>query len=99
VASAAHHPRKRIRTLILAVFPSPASNTAKLYLTLEAYASITVELHDIYGHRLATIIPSTTMTAGTHYLGVPTRNLFSGVYFMRFVVDNIPTTRNIVVFR
>jgi hypothetical protein len=99
VASAAHHPRKRIRTLILAVFPSPASNRAKLYLTLEAYASVTVELHDIYGRRLATIIPSTTMTAGTHHVTVPTRNLVSGVYFIRFVVDSIPATRNIVVFR
>jgi hypothetical protein len=80
-------------------FPSPATSTAKLYLTLEAYASVTVELHDIFGRRLATIIPSTTMTAGTHHVTVPTRNLVSGVYFMRFVVDNIPATRKIVVFR
>jgi hypothetical protein len=80
-------------------FPSPATSTAKLYLTLEAYASVTVELHDIFGRRLATIIPSTTMTAGTHHVTVTTRDLVSGVYFMRFVVDNIPTTRKIMVFR
>lgn len=77
-----------------APYPNPTGGRATLPLKLPEGASVRVEAFDISGRRVKTIA-NEQMSAGRHPLSFETRNLASGLYLVRAVVETAPGQRKV----
>jgi len=77
-----------------APYPNPTGGRATLPLKLPEGASVRVEAFDISGRRVKTIA-NEQMSAGRHPLSFKTRNLASGLYLVRTVVETASGQRKV----
>ena len=71
------------------IYPNPFSDKATLEYNLKKKAYISIEIYSIIGQKIGTVIHE-YQTAGTYQYQLDSENyqLMSGVYFIRFTIDN-----------
>lgn len=68
-------------------YPDPFSTNTTVHFTLPSATSVTLELYDPTGRRVA-VFTNRRYTAGTHTVTFGRANLANGIYFLRLVTDN-----------
>ena len=66
--------------------PNPFTSDAEIRYTLNVPASLTVEVFDLLGKKVTTLVPSVMTTNGDYILKLPGTSLASGTYYVRFTV-------------
>lgn len=89
---------------LLQNYPNPFSSQTSISFTLPETAPVSVDVYDLTGREVATLLPSTLTASGRHALewdgtssgGVP---VASGIYLVRLRVDERWFTKPMVVVR
>lgn len=71
----------------LNVYPNPASNGITISYNLNTKSHIRLDLFDLSGRKVDTVLPTTEKTAGEHSLSLDVENLPNGVYFVRLTAN------------
>jgi hypothetical protein len=80
----------------LSVFPNPASDAARIALTLVDNSQVSVSLTNLNGQVVAEL-PARALEAGSHELTLPVAGLPNGVYTARVVTNNAVQTVRLTV--
>lgn len=72
----------------LVVYPNPTSNQVTINYTLKDKASVSIELFDIAGRPVKTLLPVTTQTADKYKNVFQLANLNSGIYFIKLKINS-----------
>jgi hypothetical protein len=72
----------------LSVAPNPAAGAATVRYTLPAAGRATVQVLDLTGRRVATVLADAPQAAGAHSLPLPATNLAAGLYLVQLQVGN-----------
>ncbi len=86
------------QSVLSAVRPNPARDAARLSLSLAAPESVTVEVLDVLGRRVA-LVHEGALAAGTHALSVETAALPAGTYVVRATSASLAAVRRFTVLR
>jgi hypothetical protein len=81
------------------VFPNPTSDAARVRYTLGGENTVTVFVTDATGALNATFIANTTQQSGVYEFTLDTRDLASGVYFVRILGQTGTLTLPVTVTR
>ncbi len=73
--------------LALRASPNPASEATMLHYSLPAEASVSLEVFDILGRRVAVLVDNETQAAGRHEVAFATSQLAPGLYISRLTAD------------
>jgi len=79
--------------------PNPARGTTLVRFTLPASAPVTLELFDLQGRRIATILDRQPLAAGVHEHPLRTDRLESGLYLVRLESAGAVAARKFLVLR
>jgi hypothetical protein len=77
--------------------PSPLSGNGAIRLSLATPASVSIEVLDPQGRRVATLAGGELQSAGVHAFAVPAAAWPAGIYFCRLRAGTSATTRKLVV--
>ncbi len=82
-------------------YPNPFVASTTVAFRTVATSAVTVELHDVAGRRVATLVDRQVLDAGTHRVawdgrGADGTPLPAGVYFTRVTADGVTTSGKIV---
>jgi hypothetical protein len=80
-----------------APYPNPTRQRASLDVTVRQSQPVTVQLYDVLGRRVRTVLDETMSAQRTRTLRIRTTDLSSGVYFLRVRGDDFSTTRRVTV--
>jgi hypothetical protein len=83
---------------LLSNYPNPFNDRTTLVLDLPEQQTLTVEVYDILGRRLAQVY-SGTLPAGRHEMPVDANGWAPGVYFARFITPEAVRSHRMVVTR
>lgn len=81
-----------------AVYPNPVAGAATVAYALPEAASVTVEVFDLLGARVA-VLADVEQPAGYHGVGWTPYGLAAGTYLVRLRAGDFAATRRLVVFR
>lgn len=81
-----------------APFPNPFTSQATLSYTLDAPMEVLLDIHDVLGRRIATLVEQ-PQEAGTYTLRYDAHNLAGGVYILRLIAGNAQKTQTLVLTR
>ncbi len=79
-------------------YPNPFHSSTSISYTLPAPANIQLEVFDVLGRRVATLV-SETQDRGQHVATWDASSLASGMYLYRLTSDNHTATRQLVIVR
>ncbi len=82
-----------------ALQPHPVHEQATFAYTLDADASVTLDLYDVLGRRVAVLLDGQAQQAGTYAQTFDASRLASGVYVLRLRAGQQQQTRQVVVAR
>ncbi|PAP78323.1 Ig-like domain-containing protein [Rubrivirga marina] len=82
-----------------AVWPNPARASAQVRVSLGAAASVTAEVFNAIGQRVAVLADGDAFGAGSHDLGIAAGDLAAGVYVVRVRADGEQAAVTFVVAR
>jgi predicted transcriptional regulator YheO len=68
----------------LKVYPNPATSNAQVEFVLNEPATIMIELYNIQGQLVNTILASTALQAGSYSQQIETHLLEKGIYYLRY---------------
>ena len=84
---------------LLDAFPNPFSGTATLGFELDEAASVSVQVFDVAGRKVADVVRSKSLPAGPGQLSIDAGQLASGVYFVKLSTPSKSVTRKITIVR
>jgi hypothetical protein len=79
------------------VMPNPANAFSNLSFTLNNNTQVTVELYDITGKLVKTVVDKEQMNAGVQKVNMETETLPAGVYFWTLSTGELKVTRRLIV--
>ena len=85
--------------VVESIAPDPVSSTASVRFALPAPASASLEVYDVQGRRIATLLDHQLMSAGWHEQPLDAENWPKGVYFCRLQAGGSTASRRFVVLR
>jgi hypothetical protein len=74
------------------VFPNPASNKVTIQYNLVSNSNVQIDLYDIFGKSIKTILPLTLQNNIEHSYTVPLDDISSGMYFIKLKINNTIST-------
>ncbi|NNE36640.1 MAG: T9SS type A sorting domain-containing protein [Rhodothermales bacterium] len=80
-------------------FPNPVQNSAHLQISVDRRQHVRVEVFDVLGRQLATLLNESVDTGESFQISFDSNNLPDGMYLVRAVGDRSVTTRSINVIR
>ncbi len=93
-------PATRGRTMLRAPYPNPlGAGTATLAFTLTDASAVTLDVYDLLGRRVASVVSDETLAAGEHRYAVDSRDLPSGTYVVRLRAAGRAETQMLTVAR
>jgi hypothetical protein len=87
-------------TKITQLTPNPSNGTGKVTLSYDVNVKdlpITVELFNVMGDKVQTLVDKKTMTEGGHTLSISTKNIPAGTYTVRISANNDSESENFVI--
>jgi hypothetical protein len=82
-----------------APYPNPASGTATIDFTLDTESKVSMNVYDVAGRRVATLINNEVHPAGLNTVSLNTRQMPTGIYFVKMQTPVKSVTRKITVVR
>jgi hypothetical protein len=79
--------------------PNPASQSALIPYSLPRSGEVTITVHDALGRRVATVLDTGDLPAGSGVVRFDTSGLASGVYFIRMNAPGARASRKITIVR
>jgi hypothetical protein len=79
------------------VYPNPSNGNVSIAYTLSASSHVSVELYDVVGKSLKTIVPASQQGAGTHTQQVTLSELSQGMYFVKLRINESETSVKLFV--
>ncbi|MBN2542331.1 T9SS type A sorting domain-containing protein [bacterium] len=80
------------------IIPNPFNPTTNFTVTIPAEGNLTVEVYDIAGHKINTIV-NEDFTVGTHSLSWDGSEHSSGIYYIKAVYDNNISVRKAILIK
>jgi hypothetical protein len=80
-----------------AIYPNPASGVAQLPYTLQKAASVSLEVFDSMGRRVARVVNQQRQAAGQYSAELNAAHFAPGLYTCRLTVDGVALTRQLSV--
>ncbi|HHP7237830.1 T9SS type A sorting domain-containing protein, partial [Longibacter sp.] len=84
---------------VQAPYPNPVRQRATLNVTVRDQQSVRIQLYDILGRRVSTIMDAEIPAQETRDIQVDARRLASGLYFLRIEGDDFSTTERMTVVK
>ena len=72
----------------ISIYPNPATNQTKIKYELINEANVEIELFDLVGRKTKTIIEKSMFEKNKYEHTIPLNELSSGVYFIKFKINN-----------
>ena len=82
-----------------APYPNPVRQRATLNVTVRDRQAVRIQLYDVLGRRVGTLMDEELPAQETRTLPVDAQRLASGVYFLRIVGDEFATTERMTVVK
>ena len=82
-----------------AASPNPVRQRATLNVTGRDRQTVRIQLYDVLGRRVGTLMDEELPAQETRTLPVDAQRLASGVYFLRIVGDEFATTERMTVVK
>jgi hypothetical protein len=79
------------------VFPNPANNKVTIQYNLAINSVVKIDLFDILGKSVKTILPLTNQINTNYFYTVPLDDLTSGMYFMKLNINNLESTIKLII--
>lgn len=76
-----------VRTILNQNYPNPFNPVTQISFTLSTTGSVTLNVYDLNGKKVSTLLNNENRTAGNHTITFNGRNLASGTYFYRIDVS------------
>ncbi len=80
-----------------APYPNPTSGTATIDFTLDKESHVSIDMYDVAGRRVATLINNASRPAGLGSVTLDTRSIPSGIYFLKLQAERKSVTRKITI--
>jgi len=80
-------------------FPNPFNPSTVINFELNRSASVTLEVYNVVGQKVATLINNEARSAGTHSVTFDGRSLSSGVYIYRLVTPEQSLTKSMTLIK
>lgn len=90
-------PSPPVSHLAMAITPNPARADALVRLALPTSGAVSLDVHDLQGRLVATILRDEVRTAGIHVVPIRMSGWPEGVYFCRLEAGGATATRKMVV--
>lgn len=79
------------------VFPDSSNEYINITYSLDTEISLSIELVDLFGKRIKTVLPKQNQQAGEYTLHIPVSDFSTGTYFLTISSDNQTKTEKIIV--
>lgn len=80
-------------------YPNPFNPTTKISFTLATTADVTLEVYNLLGQKVATLLHNEKMTAGKYTQTFDAGSLASGMYFYRISTPSFATSRKMMLIK
>ncbi|MGB0345845.1 MAG: carbohydrate binding domain-containing protein [Balneolaceae bacterium] len=80
-------------------YPNPFNPSTNIQFTLPAASDVTLEVFNMLGQRVATLLQGEKMTAGSHTQKFDASNLASGMYVYRISAANFVQSRKMMLIK
>ncbi len=80
-------------------YPNPFNPSTTISFALPEQSSVRLEVYDVIGRRVATLIQNEAMPAGRHSTSFDARSLASGVYIYRLVAGDVILTKRMLLIK
>lgn len=80
-------------------YPNPFNPTTNITFTLSENAPVTLEVYNVLGNRVATLVDGEMRTAGSHTVSFDAMNLSSGIYMYRLSTPSQSLTRTMSLIK
>lgn len=80
-------------------FPNPFNPSTQISFTLAKSSKVTLEVYDVLGRQVATLINGDLRSAGRHEMQFNASDMASGVYFYRLTADQKVATMKMMLVR
>ncbi|MES2134436.1 MAG: T9SS type A sorting domain-containing protein [Bacteroidota bacterium] len=74
------------------VFPNPAKNDIYIQYSLQANASVSIEMMDVLGNTVKTVLKDEQQLPQQHSIHMDSGDLKAGIYFMKIKINNSENT-------
>lgn len=81
------------------VRPNPSTSNAEVVFTLDRPATVSVDVFDVMGNLISTVIPSTRMDAAVNGTNIDVSNFAPGTYMVTVTVDGVRSARKFTVVK
>ena len=81
----------------ITAFPNPAGSSTNIRFDLEENHSITIDLLDMQGNLVRSVLPNNTYGPGVHEVSLNLGNVPSGMYFYRLRTSSTSSTGKLIV--
>ncbi|HER20158.1 MAG TPA: T9SS type A sorting domain-containing protein [Chromatiales bacterium] len=97
--TAADGPSRPTRLLLRAPYPNPVRGQSLIEYQLERAGDVSIDVFDVRGRRVATLLETTTQPAGDGAVVLDAATLPAGVYFVRLKTPLASVSRKVSVLR
>ena len=80
-------------------YPNPFNPTTKISFTLASTTDVTLEVYNLLGQKVATLLQNEKMTAGKYTQTFNAGSLASGMYFYRISTPNFVKSRKMMLIK
>ncbi len=84
-------------TIALEAWPNPFNPQTMIRFELPSETQVEMSIHDLAGHRVATLLPATILQDGPHALPWQPNGFAAGVYLVRLKTPNTSFTRKLTL--
>lgn len=79
------------------VFPDSSNEFINITYSLDTEKSLSMELVDLFGKRIKTVLPKQNQQAGEYTLHIPVSDFSTGTYFLTISSANLTKTEKIII--
>ena len=79
------------------VYPNPTNEFINITYSLDTDMLLSIELVNLFGQRIKTVLPKQNQQAGTYTLQIPVSDFSTGIYFLTISSTNQTKTEKIII--